>query len=171
MPLKIGMGIVGTLPNNCVLYRSPIIWEHIENLTFDLILQNLAAKLICLSIVVAYMGVQYVLSPNFSKLGHCEGFSLEWFSLILSKVQGGFWSNVSESFIDRCHMNLIIVDLWLTFFRIYCVVLKFGILACTIYHQKGKILIFTVAFVRLHDIIQVLSYGRLNSAMKKFETL
>ena len=27
------------------------------------------------------------------------------FSLILSKVQGGFWSNVSENFIDWYHMK------------------------------------------------------------------
>ena len=32
-------------------------------------------------------------------------FILMGFSLILSKVQGGFWSNVSESFIDRWHMT------------------------------------------------------------------
>ena len=30
----------------------PIIWEHIEKLTIDLILQNLAAKLVCLSMNV-----------------------------------------------------------------------------------------------------------------------
>ena len=39
---------------------------------FEMILQNVTAKLACLNIVVAYMGVQYVLSPNFSKLGHCD---------------------------------------------------------------------------------------------------
>ena len=54
MPLKIGMGILGTLPNNSVIYRS--LWPNyhlfgsaLKNLTFDL-----AAKLVCWSIVVAY---------------------------------------------------------------------------------------------------------------------
>ena len=38
-----------------------------------------------------------------------ERFSSEWvFSLILPKVQGGFWSNVSESFIDRWHMTWLL---------------------------------------------------------------
>ena len=52
MPLEIGMGILGTLPNNSMSYivlcDLITIWERIENLTFDLILQNLAAKLVCL---------------------------------------------------------------------------------------------------------------------------
>ena len=38
------------------------------------------------------------------------------FSLILLKVQGGFWSNVSESFIDRWHMTwLLLTFSWPTF--------------------------------------------------------
>ena len=38
------------------------------------------------------------------------------FSLILSKVQGGFWSSVSESFIDRWHMTwLLLTFSWPTF--------------------------------------------------------
>ena len=40
------------------------------------------------------------------------------FSLILSKVQGGFRSNLSENFIDKWHMT----------FCIHCVVLKLSIL-------------------------------------------
>ena len=47
----------------------PFIWQRIENLTFDLILQNLAAKLVCLSIVVAYEGSIKCPFPKFSKLG------------------------------------------------------------------------------------------------------
>ena len=38
------------------------------------------------------------------------------FSLILSKIQGGFWSNVSESFIERWHMTwLLLTFSWPTF--------------------------------------------------------
>ena len=47
------------------------IWEHIENLTFDLILQNLAAKLVCSSTVVAYESSKCPFT-KFSKLGHCD---------------------------------------------------------------------------------------------------
>ena len=49
----------------------PFISEHIENLTFDLILQNLAGKLVCLSIVVAYESSKCPFT-KFSKLGHCD---------------------------------------------------------------------------------------------------
>ena len=75
-PLKIGMGIVGTLPNNSVMYRSPwpdyqLFGSTLKTSTFDLILQNLAAKLVCLSIVVAYRSSKCPFT-NFSKLGHCD---------------------------------------------------------------------------------------------------